>query len=584
MARAGTIPETIEAHAAERPDHPAIIGSNFPSVTFRDLTLEIDRARLALRGAGYGHQARIAVAIADSAQAARAIIAVSCCATAIPLDPKLTAPEIERCWDILAPSAVLLLDSKPSVARTTAEARGLPVIEATYEPKLDLQAASIGCPAEAGQPDPDSPAFILHTSGTTGTPNLVPFSHANLLCCTERLKTWFGLTPQDRCLDVTPVYYSHALTTTVFPPLLTGGSIAFPASPTLVDPAEWFGLLEPTWYSAGPTLHLAVLEKIEQGEARSLHGLRFVSSAGAPLAREIHDRMQAALGAPVLQHYGSSETAQVASNALAPGTSKFGTVGIPWPGILTVAGPDGLPVPTGERGEVLIRGPSVTAGYLNPPESPIVSADGWYRTGDIGSLDPDGFLTLHGREKELINRGGEKISPVELDGALLRHPAVAEAAAFGVPHPRLGEDVAAAVVLRPGSTATSSEIRAFLAGQVAPYKTPRRIAILTALPKGTSGKILRHRLRDMMLQAAGHLSEEDVQTKMTAIWNRLLKRSDVGLDEDFFEAGGDSLLAMDVSVEMQRMAKRDLPESLLFEAATIRELSRRLVEESRKPA
>jgi acyl-CoA synthetase (AMP-forming)/AMP-acid ligase II len=342
--------------------------------------------------------------------------------------------------------------------------------------------------------------FILHTSGTTGAPNLVPFSHRNLLAATGRLRWWFELTPSDRCLNVSPVYYSHALTTTVLPPLLTGGSVAFPANPTRVDLPEWFGTLEPTWYSAGPTLHLAVLEKARAlADIRTLHRLRFISSAGAALAPEVHEMMEAVLGIPVLEHYGSSETAQLAANLPPPRARKRGTCGMPWPGILKIVDAEGGEVPPGTPGEILVTGPSVTAGYLNSPDLNRESfRAGWFRTGDMGSIDHDGFLRLHGRCKELINRGGEKIAPLEIDQALLNHPDVDEAAAFAVPHPRLGEDVAAAVVLRPGATITPAGLREFLAVRLASFKIPRRITVLDRLPKGITGKVQRGQLSKML--------------------------------------------------------------------------------------
>ena len=471
-----------------------------------------------------------------------------------------------------------------SAARTAAEQRGFPVIEAAFSPDLRLDVAADRLrPAPLDEPDPEAPAFILHTSGTTADPNLVPFSHRNMMAVIERLKTWYGLTPQDRCLNVSPVYYSHALTTTILPPLMTGGSVAFPSNPTNVDLAEWFGKLGPTWYSAGPTLHLSVLEKAEQlSGARTMHSLRFMSSAGAPIAREVHERIQKTLGVPVLEHYGSSETAQIASNRPTAGGSKVGTCGVPWPGIVKLADDDGHPVPAGERGEVYVRGPSVMSGYLNAPErNRTVFVDGWYRTGDIGSLDADGFLTLHGREKELINRGGEKIAPLEIDQALMKHPQVAQAAAFGVPHPRLGEDVAAAVVLHDGATVTPAELREFISEELASFKMPRRITIVDQLPKGITGKVQRKRLSEALRDkpAARRSSEQGLHDSLFTLWKRVLKTDDVSLDDDFFEKGGDSLLAMDVSLELQKLIGKELPESILFEAPTIRDLAKRLSEE-----
>jgi len=401
-----------------------------------------------------------------------------------------------------------------------------------------------------------------------------------MLAALERLQTWFGLTPQDRCLNVSPVYYSHALTTTVLPPLMTGGSIAFPSNPTSVDLLEWFGRLKPTWYSAGPTLHLAVLEKAEQlPNARTMHSLRLISTAGAPITREVYDGIQSALGVPVLEHYGSSETAQIASNRPPPGPARFGTVGIPWMGIVKIADANGRPLPAGERGEIWVNGPSVMAGYLNAPEGGrTVFVDGWYRSGDVGSLDADGFLTLHGREKELINRGGEKISPYEIDLALLCHPQVAQAAAFGVPHPRLGEDAAAAVVLNPAATVTPAELREFISAHLAPFKVPRRITIVDQLPKGITGKVQRKRLSEALREKSEQagISEEALHASLAQLWKRVLKIKSISLDDDFFEKGGDSLLAMDVSLELQQLMGWELPESILFEAPTIRELAKQL--------
>lgn len=580
------IAAVIRANANAWQDAPAMVGSHFAPLSYRELQDHIDKVRASLREAGLGSEAKIAVALSNSAQAAITIVAIACSATAVPIDPKLTATEVDRCFAILHPDAVIVLRDNSCAALSTAEQQGIPIIEAsvTQAGRLGLTYAipRIAAAQPEGDPDPETPIFILHTSGTTAQPNLVPFSHRNMLAVTERLATWFDLTPTDRCLNVSPVYYSHALTTTVLPPLLTGGSVAFPANATNVDPGEWLGDLKPTWYSAGPTLHLAMLEKLQQ-RADTRHGLRFISSAGAPIPKEVREPLESMLGIPILEHYGSSETAQIATNRPAPGPSKPGTVGIPWPDIIMIAGDDGQPLPRGERGDILVRGPSVTAGYLNAPElNRAVFIDGWYRTGDIGSLDADGFLTLHGRKKELINRGGEKIAPMEIDQALMRHPGVAQAAAFAVPHPRLGEDVAAAVVLNPGTKVSPDELREFVAADLASFKIPRRITIVDQLPKGISGKVQRMRLREMLEAAPEHGGmENQMHADLIQVWKKLLKRNDISLDDDFFEKGGDSLLAMDASVELQKLTGRSLPEAILFDAPTVRELAKFLLEPGR---
>jgi oxalate---CoA ligase len=579
-----TIGEAIRAHAGLSPNEPALVTSGFAPLSYAELQQQIDEIRTCLRRAGFDRHARIAVGITNSAEAALAIVAVAASAAAVPIDPKLTFTEVERCLRILRPSAVLIPRGVASATRKVAEHLRLPIIEASVadDSKLGLRltAPTIGAPAPSDDPDPAAPAFILHTSGTTADPNLVPFSHRNMLAVAERVKFWFRLTPQDRCLSVSPLYYSHGITTTVMTPLLTGGSIAIPANTSKVDLSEWFGSLAPTWYSAGPTLHLSVLEKAKaESGARTMHALRLISSAGAALPGDVREGIENALGVPVLEHYGSSETAHIASNMPPPGPSKPGTCGKPWPETVIIVDPDGRRLPPGQEGEILVGGPTVMSGYLNLAElNRSAFVDGWYRTGDIGSLDAEGFLSLRGRMRELINRGSEKIAPVEIDHAFTRHPEVLEAAAYGVPHPRLGEDVAAAVILRTGASVTPDQLRDFLGQHLAPFKIPRRISIVEQLPKGITGKVQRKRLSETPQASAEPpaRSEASLQAQLLPLWKKFLKTENVSIDDDFFEHGGDSLLALDLHLEIQRLTGEALPESILFEASTVRELAKRL--------
>jgi oxalate---CoA ligase len=577
-----TIGEALRAHAALRPEQAAIVASELAPVSYRRLTEQIEEVRAALRQAGFDASARIVVAIPDTAPAALAIVAVACSAVALPLDPKLTLPEIEARLILLRPSAVLLPRGSRTAARTAAEQQGIAIIEAIAadDGKLGLQLAppQVGPALPLHEPDPSAPAFILQTSGTTADPNLVPFSHRNMLAAAKRLQGWFDLAPQDRCLCASPICYSNGVKMTLLTPLLTGGSVAFPANASKVDLSEWFGELAPTWYSVGPTLHLAILDKAKsQPEVRDTHSLRFIASGGAALPIDVHDGLQAALGVPVLEHYASSETAQVSSNLPPPGPYKPGTCGIPSPDVVMIVGEDGRRLPPGEQGDILVGGPTVTSGYIDAPElNRSVFVDGWFRTGDIGSLDEEGFLTIRGRRKELINRGSEKIAPLEIDRALKRHPQVAEAAAYAVAHPRLGEDVAAAVVLRPGAGVTGEELREFLGAQLAAFKIPRRIDIVDQLPKGVTGKVQRKRLSAGSKAPSAQTPATDWQAELLPLWRKFLKTENVSVDDDFFEKGGDSLLAMDLHMEIERLTGQELPESILLEASTVRALAKRL--------
>ena len=499
MTSPAAIGPAILRHAESRPDSTAVVATGFAPLSYRGLRDYLARCATRLREFGLDRDARVAVALPSGADGALAIVATACAAVAVPIDTQLTAPEIDGRLESLRPLAVIVPANGPSPAREVAMGRGVAVIEAVREDRgklgLDLSAPKIRA-AAAEEPINAATAFILQTSGTTAGPKLIPFSHRNMLAAAARVQSWFGLTPSDRCLSVSPICYSHGLKVTVFTPLITGGSAAFPLSPSSLDVDEWLGVLKPTWYSAGPTLHRFMFDKTKAlPNVRSIHNLRFVVSGGAPLTREVRDGLSAALGVPVLEHYGSSEAAQISANLPPPGPFKPGTCGIPPTDTVKIVAESGREVSAGEHGEILLGGPTVTSGYLEAPDLNRDSfVDGWFRTGDIGSLDAEGFLTIHGRKTEMINRGGEKISPAEIDDGLQRHPAVAEAAAFAVPHPRLGEDVAAAVVLKEGATVTPLELREFLLPTLAQFKIPRRIVFVDRLPKGATGKVQRQRL------------------------------------------------------------------------------------------
>lgn len=595
-----TLSQVLRRHATRLPHHPAIVSAAFAPLTYHDLQRQLDEIRRQLRQAGFDCNSRIGVLMPNGPEAVLAIVAVACCCIAVPLDPRLTPAEIDDRLDLLRLKALLVPQGSASAARQSAERRRLAVIEAASAGHgrlgLDIAVQAGGSPVVDVEPDPRSPAFILPTSGTTAQPKLIPFSHANMLAAADRLRAWFDLTPSDRCLSVSPPYYSHGLKVTVFTPLLTGGSIAVPANASVLALDEWFELLRPTWYSAGPTLHNAVLDKARGfADAQAAHTLRFIVSGGAPLPKDVRDDLQRILGVPVLEHYGSSEAAQMAANRPPPGPNRPGTCGQAWPGTLAVVGEGGRPLPAGEHGEVWVRGPTVMSGYLEAPAlNEAAFSNGWFRTGDIGSLDQDGFLSLHGRLGELINRGGEKISPADIDAALLRHPAVAEAAAFAIPHPRLGEDVAAAIVPHPGAQTTPAELRGFLQRELASFKIPHRILILDELPKGTTGKVQRRRLREIHGAPSNHPAAQpppdgrkepsDLETELLTLWRRLLKSEAVTADDDFFESGGDSLLATEMLIEVERLIGHLVPETILFGAETIRQLVPRLTMLAATPA
>jgi acyl-CoA synthetase (AMP-forming)/AMP-acid ligase II/thioesterase domain-containing protein/acyl carrier protein len=532
-------------------------------------------------------------------KSALAIVAVACSAVSIPLNPRQTLREIEVCFAVLRPDAVFLVRGADSIVRRVAERRGITIIEAVQPEDgflnftiAEMQSANARALDEDDEPDPNAPAFILQTSGTTSAPKFIPTSHKNMLAAAARVRNWFDLTPQDRCLSASPIFYAHGLHVTVFAPILSGGTIAFPKDAFSFDYVEWFETLKPTWYSAGPTLHRLVFDHIKSDadDAKMGHSLRFVLSGGAPLPRDVKEGLQKALKVPVVEHYGSSEGLQICSNQLQSGRSKPETCGIPSPDTIVIVDDNGRRLPPGQQGEILVGGPTVVSGYLNAPElNKAHFVNGWFKTGDIGSIDDDGFLSLHGRKNDLINRGGEKISPAEIDDILLCHPAVAEAAAFSVPHARLGEDVVAAVVLHSGATVSPEELRKYLRDQLASFKVPGKIFVRDKLPKGKTGKVIRRELSESL---GSEIVVEKPNTSQSAnesipasgtlvvqlieLWERLLQTKSLTPDDDFSEKGGDSLLAMEMLSEVERLTGQTIPTSILFEARTIRQLTQKL--------
>jgi oxalate---CoA ligase len=595
MDRGDTLGKSIRRRAEQHPDRPALVAARFSPLSYDGLRRELDLTRSVLRRSGFGPTARIGISLPNGPEAVLALVAVSCAATAVPLDPRLGEGELVRLMSELRLGAVLLAGSGPSACRTVAEHLSIPIIEV-----LPVEDGALGLrlavpeqrpPACGDEPEPGAPAFILQSSGTTGSPKLIPYSHGHALAAASRLQSWFRLTPDDRCLSVASPYYSHGLKVTVFTPLLTGGSIALPTNLPRVDIAEWFSGLRPTWYSAGPVHHRSILEHVtERPDALGAHRLRFIVSGGAPLPPDVCNGLQEAFGVPVLEHYGSSEAAQIAANMPPPGAFKQGTVGKPWPGTLAIVDENERPLDTGQPGQVLVRGPTVISAYLADPETNRAAfVDGWFRTGDLGSLDEEGFLTLHGRMSEVINRGSQKVAPLEVDQALLNHPFVAEAAAFSIPHPRLGQEIAAAVVLKPGRSASEIQLRQALTTHLAGFKIPRRIFFVDQIPKSTAGKVQRRLLADLLCKdsartgtneagASDRLPRGAMEMELLAIWRRILKHEELTVDDDFFEKGGDSLLATEMLVEVEELVGQQLPEAVLFEAGTVRLLVSKIAE------
>jgi acyl-CoA synthetase (AMP-forming)/AMP-acid ligase II len=345
-----------------------------------------------------------------------------------------------------------------------------------------------------GVADAEDVALVLHTSGTTSRPKIVPLRHVNVTASAYNIGETLALTADDVCLNIMPLFHIHGLIAATLSSLAAGGAVSCSAGFNAFRFFGWFNEVRPTWYTAVPTMHQTILELAPRNQAAIDAGrLRFIRSSSSSMPGPVMTAMEAAFGVPLIESYGMTEAAhQMASNPLPPRARYPGCVGIAAGPEVAIMDQDGALLQPGERGEVVIRGRNVTAGYENNPAANAAAfTAGWFRTGDQGVIDAEGYLRLTGRLKELINRGGEKISPLEVDEILSEHPAVAQCLTFGMPHPKLGEEVAAAIVLRSGFNPKDTELRDFCGERLAAFKVPRRIVFLTEIPKGATGKLQR---------------------------------------------------------------------------------------------
>jgi len=482
-----------------RDDAIAIVSEGGGSLTFRQLRQQVASLASQLAGAGVEAGDRVAIVLPNGPTMAETFLSVASCATAAPLNPAYTEDEFRFYLDDLGAKALIMLVDGPEAARRAAS--GLVPLVLTVDASGDgrtLSLASEGHPLPCVAP-PEwacerDESLVLHTSGTTSRPKVVPLTQANLVRSACNIAMTLALEPSDRCLEVMPLFHIHGLMAGLLSSLSVGASVACPPA---FDPFRFFGWIDefaPTWYTAVPTMHQLVLARADRhAETIARRPFRFVRSSSAALAPQVMARLEETFDAPVIEAYGMTEAShQMASNPLPPAVRKPGSVGKPTGIELAIADGSGTLLGPHALGEVVIRGASVTLGYAaNPEANASAFFDGWFRTGDQGYLDDDGYLFLTGRLKEIINRGGEKVSPREVDEVLLTHPSVAQAVTFAVADERLGESVAAAVVLREGTTASAKDLRAFAAERLAAFKVPRSVVLLEDIPRGPTGKIQR---------------------------------------------------------------------------------------------
>lgn len=574
----GSFQAELVRYACVDPDAPALLAPGRPALSRSALVRKSAGIAHALAAAGLPAGAVVAAVEPDPYELLPMLLGVSAFGAFAPLNPALTPAELEFHLPDLRPSA-LIVHSLDSPAAAQGRMQDLRIFETRRLLALADAAPAADFPPP---PQPDAVALLLHTSATTGRAKLVPLSHRRLQVMADIAARHFELSSRDCLLGMMPLFHLQGLIAALTQ-FACGGAVVATRGFDAAQFPEWLVAFRPTWYTAGPALHAAILPAARRcRETVRSSSLRFVRSIGARLAPALLGQLEQVLGIPVLEGYGLTETATVACNPLPPGRRKPGSAGPPVGAEIVILGEDGAPLPPGRQGQIAVRGPSVFDGYRDNEEANrLAFRDGWFLTGDLGWLDEDNYLFIGGRLKEMINRGGEKVLPGEVDDALLSHPAVEKAAAFAIPHPTLGEEVAAAVVLRPGAAAPEHELRRHAASLLSPFKVPRRILFLDSLPAGATGKPKRAELAALLASAAPPdlPPETDCERRVARIWERLLNVERPSRHSDFFSLGGDSfaltLLMTELEIEFGPHAAA-IDESEFFASPDIATLARLL--------
>lgn len=592
----GSFWDAVCAWSRRKSGEPALLGlPGRAALPWDALPDGVEVLAMALRGAGVTEASRVALLMPPGAETVLLCLAVMRVGIAVPLDPESTSAEIASALDRDRPHLLVVSEGLPGDASAVAAARGVPTVWAHWDRSARAGTVHLDAPNRGAFPPmpddvltaPVGTRMILRTSGTTAHPKLVPLTAENLHLSARALVASLRLTEADRGLNLLPQFHIGGLWDLVAGPLLSGGSVICAGA---FSPAAYArGLsLAPTWVQLVPAMIGAVLREREEGRVGPPPAtMRLLRSVSAALPPALKARAEASLGVTVVEIYGMTEAAGViASNPLDPGLQKPGTVGPSVGPEMTIRAPSGVEQPRGEVGEVVLRGPQISPGYLAvAPGDAVAFAPDGFHTGDLGSLDADGHLRLVGRLKDLINRGGEKVAPAEIETALLTLPWIADAAAFGVPHPELGEEIEAAIVPVEGAAPGGDPLGTTLAALrpvLGHGRVPARLHRVEAIPRTPGGKLRRAALRDGLLDApaapvaapitapASASSEAGPLARWIAgIWASALGRAAIGPDDDFFALGGTSLRAAQaVALIQDRFPDEIVYVSSVYEAPT----------------
>jgi acyl-CoA synthetase (AMP-forming)/AMP-acid ligase II/acyl carrier protein len=583
--------DLLSHYGQNAPDRDAILAPGRQPMKYGALWIQTRDIVRGLRSVGVGRTDRVAVVLPDGPEAAVAMVAVAAGAVCVPLNPGFTDDEYRRYFGELRLAALLTAAHSNSASRRVAQILGTPVVDVSTRPNEGAGAFSIvgQVPQRAADDEFASSAddaFMLLTSGSTSWPKTVPLTHASVCLSAGNVGTALELGSRDRLLNVLPLFHGHGLISGLMAALAAGSSVVCPPG---FDARAFFGWLtefRPTWYTAVPAIHQAILREPDpHRQAAQRSSLRLVRSASTSLAHDVLGGLEALFGVPVLDTYGMTEAAtQIAANPLQ--RRKPGSVGRPAGPEIAILDSEGRRLPSGKRGEIALRGPTITRGYDNDAAATASAfRNGWFRTGDLGYLDAEGYLFIVGRIKEIIHKGAQKVAPAEVEGALLSHPDVIDAAVFPVPHGRLGADVAAAVVLRQDAKVSEQALRDFARERLAGFKVPGLIRFVPEIPKGGGGKIKRGELAAAFSQtppAADKRGGEmvsprsELEHELAGIWADILDIDQVGTGQDVFALGVDSLAMMQMILRVEERFGVGFAFEDIFKAPTVAALALRV--------
>lgn len=568
-----TLGEFLADLAGHYGQRTALIDAAGGETSYADLQQQVAGIAASLGNPARGE--RMGIVMPNGPDMSVALLAVMSTCVAVPFNPAYTEAELEAYFAQARITSLLVGNQRCDAARNVAGRLSISIVE--YGSRAWAPAAA--------PPVPDEVAIILLTSGTTGRSKLVPLTHRNLTVGARNVAQSIGLSADDRVLSMWEQYHVGGVVDLLLAPMAAGGSI-ISAGGFKVDLAlELIERLRPTWFQGVPTTVRALYHRAKELKSDWLgSSLRLLRSVAAALPPEWMHDLEDCFGVPVIQTFGMTEAAPlITSTRLPPAVRKPNSTGLPCGTTIAIIDGAGAELPQGATGEVAVRGANVFSGYLDDAEANTVAfRQGWFLTGDLGFIDPDGELFLAGRTKDLINRGGDKISPREVEEALLAHPSIEQVAVFAVKHPTLGEDLGAAVVLRSGKIATPADIEAFVAGRLAHFKVPHRFLMVADLPKSSVGKVLRSEVAALyaehLTQVAQSAPANGLEAALAKIWSDELDVASVGVEDAFVELGGDSLSSVRILMATEGLLGLTMPEGATRHFTTVRTMAAYLVE------